>query len=328
MSDRSAALTFGGGLGLAAYHGGVYQAFSARGGRTHWVTGSSAGAVTAALIAGGAEEERLARLRAFWRLPEQLWLNAAGPWLRLRGWLSAIETHLVGRAGQFIPRWPGANALRFKSLYDLGPMRERIQGLVDFGRLNAGPLRITIAATDVETGEPKLFDSTEQPITIDHILASCGFLPEFAPVEIDGRAFVDGGFSFNAPFDPVIEQTEGPLTLFIADLFPADGARPQSLEAAAERKTDLMFANQTIQRLRDKLAIRRLSGRAHDEDRVVLVSYRAGPEEPGSEKSFNLANDAIAMRWEAGRLDMQAALEGEWPAPDGFARVRRVQARQ
>jgi predicted acylesterase/phospholipase RssA len=54
MEEFSAtvAMVFAGGLGLAAYHAGPYQAFSNRRRPLHWAAGSSAGAVTAALIAG------------------------------------------------------------------------------------------------------------------------------------------------------------------------------------------------------------------------------------------------------------------------------------
>jgi len=65
-SPATVAMVFAGGLGLAAYHAGVYQAFSQKCLPLHWVVGSSAGAATAALIAGNRAEDRIARMRAFW----------------------------------------------------------------------------------------------------------------------------------------------------------------------------------------------------------------------------------------------------------------------
>ena len=52
--STTVAMTFSGGLGLAAYHAGVYEAHAQQNVPLHWVSGSSAGAVTAALIAGAA----------------------------------------------------------------------------------------------------------------------------------------------------------------------------------------------------------------------------------------------------------------------------------
>src|SRR4051794_4684563 len=84
-SPATVAMVFAGGLGLAAYHAGAYQAFSRRSTPLHWVAGSSAGAVTAALIAGNRSEKRIERLRAFWNFPPTGELStrrlAASVWL-------------------------------------------------------------------------------------------------------------------------------------------------------------------------------------------------------------------------------------------------------
>jgi predicted acylesterase/phospholipase RssA len=74
-------------------------------------------------------------------------------------------------------------------------------------------------------------------IEMDHLLASCGFLPEFAPVEIEDRLLADGGLSWNAPFDPILDEIDGDLMVYVVDLYARDGRRPQSLEAALARVT-------------------------------------------------------------------------------------------
>jgi len=158
-----------------------------------------------------------------------------------------------------------------------------------------------------------IFDSCDTRIEMDHLLASCGFLPEFAPVEIAGRLLGDGGLSLNAPFDPIIAGTaDRDLMLFVLDLYARDGARPDSLEAAAERKNDLLFGNQTFIRLQYcnelRQLRRQLAGKAgSSRDRIVLLSYRPGMEEPGPEKSFELSPTAFAQRWRAGLADMRYA---------------------
>jgi NTE family protein len=90
-------------------------------------------------------------------------------------------------------------------------------------------------------------------------MASCGFLPEFAPLEVDGRLLGDGGLSLNAPFDPMlVSDTQGGLLLHVVDLYARDGARPESLEAALERKNDFLFGNQTFIRLKYCLELQKL----------------------------------------------------------------------
>jgi NTE family protein len=305
-------MAFAGGLGLAAYHAGAFQAFSERGMPLHWVAGSSAGAVTAALIAGNAQAQRIERLQAFWNFPPVEDVRPA-PWRHLAGWMGAIATRLTGSPGHFHPRIPPATPFNFVSLYDLAPMQDRLARLVDFGRLNSGETRVSIATTDIETGDPVMFDSTETQIEMDHLLASCGFLPEFTPVEIGSRLLGDGGLSLNAPFDPVLASPlDRDLHLFVLDLYARDGKRPNSLEAAAERKNDLLFGNQTFIRLTCCAELRRqrrqLAGKAEGAgDQIVLLSYRPGLEEPGPEKSFELSPTAFAQRWNAGLADMRHA---------------------
>ncbi|MCA1452727.1 patatin-like phospholipase family protein [Bradyrhizobium sp. BRP22] len=309
MSDPAqptTAMVFSGGLGLAAYHAGAYETFAERGGVLHWVSGSSAGAITAALIAGNRVDHRIARLRDFWNHPP---LDRANrdPWNHLNGWIGAIGTRLLGSAGHFYPRLPSLDPFRFRSFYDLAPMRERLAKLIDFGLLNGGSMRVCVATTDVETGEPVIFDSIREKLEMDHLLASCGFLPEFAAVELGGRLLGDGGLSMNAPFDPMLEEdVQGDMILYVIDLYARDGPCPASLEASLERKNDLLFGNQTLLRLKYLVEARQLrgqlAGRAPEawKDRVVLLSYRPGAEEPGPEKSFDLSATALAQRWKAG----------------------------
>ena len=308
-TQTTVAMVFGGGLGLAAYHAGIYQSYAERSGRLHWVAGSSAGSVTAALIAGNRSVDRIERLRAFWKCPP-MEESRANLWQHLYGWMGAIRTRLVGSSGHFHPRIPAPGTFDFQSLYDLAPMQERLAALIDFSRLNSGEVRICVAATDIVTGEPVIFDSDNCRIEMDHLMASCGFLPEFAPVEIGGRLLGDGGLSLNVPFDPILQSdTDGDLLLYVIDLYARDGERPNSLEAAAERKNDLLFGNQTLVRLKYCAELRKLRKKlgSRSSDKIVVLSYRPGLEEPGPEKSFNLSTDALSQRWIAGFLDMEYA---------------------
>jgi NTE family protein len=133
-------------------------------------------------------------------------------------------------------------------------------------------------------------------------------------VEVDGRLLGDGGLSLNAPFDPILEaEIDGDLLLYVVDLYARDGERPLSLEAAAERKNDLVFGNQTSIRLRylaqARALRRRLANPTQSEmkDQIIVLSYRPGMEEPGPEKSFGLSASAFAQRWKAGKGDMEYA---------------------
>ena len=300
--EKRIILALSGGLGLGAYQAGAYQRMEEDKLRPSHIAGSSVGAVNGALILGSAANERIDALRAFWAAGD-LWFRSfalPGYFGHAQNWLSVVHTRLFGASGHFRPQMPSWGP--FRSLYDLTPMKERLLRLVDFERLNSGDIRFGVATTDIETGDLVLFDTSKgDKISIDHILASCGFLPEFAPVEIGGRLFGDGGLSANAPVEAVDEDPESSL-IFVIDLFARDGERPRSLEDALARKSDIFFGSQTMQRLRLLHAAGRLGS-------VVYLSYRPNKEEAGPEKTFDLSRATISERWSAGGADMDLGLK-------------------
>ncbi len=198
MAPPHVSLVLSGGVALGAYQAGAYTAL-----HEHQkllpqhLAGSSIGAVNAALIAGNPPEQRIGRLHEFWEtitpepgILEALWpgTSPGGPWRHTSNWFDVLQTRLFGRAGVFQPRMPEMMLGDVTSIYDLGPLRARLETLVDFERLNSGEARVSVVTTDVQTGQEVVFDTTAgDRIGPDHLLASCGFLPDFPPVEIQGR---------------------------------------------------------------------------------------------------------------------------------------------
>ena len=64
-------LVLQGGGALGAYQVGVYQAMHEAGVEPDWIIGTSIGAINAALITGNEPEDRLAKLKEFWKRVEQ-----------------------------------------------------------------------------------------------------------------------------------------------------------------------------------------------------------------------------------------------------------------
>jgi NTE family protein len=64
-------LVLQGGGALGAYQGGVYQALHEAGVEPDWIIGTSIGAINAAIISGNKPENRLAKLRDFWKRVER-----------------------------------------------------------------------------------------------------------------------------------------------------------------------------------------------------------------------------------------------------------------
>ena len=338
--DRVLVLQGGGALG--SYQAGVFEALDEAGLRPGWVAGISIGAINAALIAGNPPELRVERLRTFWEqsagavtcpVPwggdqmRALWNEAAA------GWIAAF-----GVPGFFRPRVPPAvfaapGTPEAISLYDTSPLRETLERLVDFERINAGEIRLSVGAVNVRTGNFTYFDNTKQRIGPEHIMASGALPPGFPPVEIDGDWYWDGGVVSNTPLQYVLdEQGRQDLLIFQLDLFSARGELPRTLAEAIEREKDIRYSSRTrlntdanLALHRAKVALRRVldalppelataedMALLHDMARenavtVVQLIYRSKVWE-GNSKDYEFSEATMREHWAAGAADVQRTL--------------------
>jgi NTE family protein len=314
------ALVLGGGNALGAYHAGVYQALQEAGVEPNWIVGTSVGAVTGAMLAGNARDERLSRLRAFWQ-PER---GASGwpmPWdvvpedWRRTG--AVIETMLAGRPGLFGPlgstitaRDAAADA---PALYDSRPLHDTLVRMIDFDRLNSGAPRLTVAAVDVESGAEVMFDTQRDRIGPDHVRASASLLTTFPAVEVDGQLLGDGGLSMNLPLDPVMAEASDTPTLCIAvDLLPLAAPRPRTLGEVVARMQDLTFAAQsarTIARWTAVFAAERATDRTARSVTLVTAVYADQRAEVAG-KAMDFSPASVRHRWDHGLADGRALIDG------------------
>ena len=306
------ALVLAGGNALGAYHAGVYEALQQAGEHPSWISGTSIGAITAALIVGNPPEARLDRLEAFWRRAA----SAPGPvppaWARPAQLMGALQARLLGRPGLFHTRIPGFGGLRALGLYDAAPMRRALVELVDFDRLNGGEIRLSVLALDLASGEEVVFEAGTDRIGPDHLMASAALIPDFAPVPVGDRVLVDGGFAANLPLDPVLDEPPGgPLICYASDLFPRAAPVPGGFLELAERQNDLNFASQSARSLRAALridALRQAAGKAGwAHPRHVFHFAHGGPDESGM-KGWDFSAAALTRRWKAGQADAARAI--------------------
>ena len=296
------ALVLSGGNALGSYHGGVMEALLEAGEAPSWIASASIGAITAALIAGSPPEARIDRLRSFWReVSAPNWLPASR---RASQWLGAASSRLIGRPELFRLRLPLPSDQPDRvSLYDSSPMRRTLARLIDFERVNSGEMRLSVLAVDLRTGAEVVFDTAKDRIGLDHIMASAGLIPDFPPVQVEGRWLVDGGLGLNTPVDLVLEDPPAPLTCFVSDLFPLQAELPRDISSLAQRQSDLIFAHQT-ERALHHAARGRAAGPRID---LMRLAYAADAEETAM-KAWDFSATSIDRRWEAGRRDTAAAI--------------------
>jgi NTE family protein len=349
-------LALQGGGALGAYHIGAYQALAEHGFEPDWFSGISIGAINAAVLAGTPPAERVSRLEELWRLiswPEVFRPLRLLPLDILHNNLSNAEALVMGQPHFFRPRpvnpfFAPAGAPTQASFYDTSPMLETLRRLVDFDLVNAGPARLTLGATDVETGRPVFFDSAnkEEPIGPAHVLASGSLPPGFPPTEIGGRYYWDGGCVSNTPAEAVLaDQPPGHTLLFMIDLWNAAGPAPTTMNEVLWRAKQIQYASRghlLAEHLAAKANLRRAErtgaaaggpgreGRdasaAPDHGRLDIfhIIYQPGRDQiPNSDAEFSRAS--IEERREAGYADMRALLaQRPWQAPAALAASREV----
>ncbi len=358
-SHEQCVLVLQGGGALGAYQAGVYEALSERGVAPDWVAGVSIGAINAALIAGNAPEQRVERLRAFWDLVSS-GLSLPAPPERFGGqWRSAFNASSAamvasfGVPGFFTPRvpppvWQPVGTPAALSWYDTTPLRHTLHKLIDFDRINdaqcAGKVRLSVGAVELRTGNSVYFDSADptcaHPIGPEHVMASGALPPGFAPVQVDGKSYWDGGVVSNTPLQYVIDQPAvQDMLVFQVDLFSARGALPRNLDEVAERAKDIQYASRTrlntdvvaaqqrlaeaAQRLADKLP----PGLQDDPDLHVLLNagnchaltvlhlIHRSKHHAQQSKDYEFSRQTVREHWAAGRADVEASfLDPRWRA--------------
>jgi NTE family protein len=220
--DQSVALALQGGGVHGAYAWGVLDRLLETGMRFDRICGVSSGALlatmlTQGMVKGGQDGARR-QLRRLWdRIGQAHSLSPlqTGP----------LERWMWGADLSNSWAWQGMETvLRMFSPAQLNPfghnpLRPIIGDLLDRSAL-AHPTAptLTVAATDVETGEAKLW--TNREITVDVLLASCCLPFVFHAVRIDGRFYWDGGYSGNPPLAPLLRPAP-PTDLLLVRAQPA-----------------------------------------------------------------------------------------------------------
>ena len=184
--------------------------------RIEAISGTSAGAMNAAVLAdghaaGGAEGAREA-LERFWSA-----VSRAATFSPIRR--TPLDV-LLGRwtldaSPAFVAMDLAARLVSPYQLNPLGsnPLTDVLAGVVDFGRLARAPIRLFVTATNVRTGQGRIFENAE--ITSDVLLASACLPTLFQAVEIDGEAYWDGGYSGNPTITPLVRDCSSDDTVLV-----------------------------------------------------------------------------------------------------------------
>ena len=180
------------------------------------ISGTSAGAMNAAVLAdgwteGGASGARAA-LDAYW---ERVAMAATFSPLQ-----RTLIDRLLGRWSlDYSPVFVAFDLMsRLFSPYDLNPrgfnpLTAILDECIDFERLARSPIKLFITATNVHTGRGRIFRNAQ--LTPDVLLASACLPTMFQAIEIDGEPYWDGGFAGNPTITPLIRESDAQDTILV-----------------------------------------------------------------------------------------------------------------
>ena len=266
------------------------------------ITGASAGAVNAVMLAdglarGGREEARK-RLGEFWRAAS------------LGGDLPDLQRKVVDRLFSFMPledtpmgAWFKAVS-RYLSPYDINPLninplKDLIARFVDFDALRkAGSPQIFISATNVHTGRLRIF--SREAITADTVAASDCLPLLFRAVEIDGVPYWDGGYLGNPPIFPLFANTTTEDVLLVQINPLVRHTTPTSSSEIMSRLNEITFNSPLMGELR---AIE-FVGRLIDQGRL--------PRGSGAGRYRRINMHRIALNGSAKTLNSESRLNTDY----------------
>lgn len=334
-------LVLQGGGALGAYQAGVYQAMHEAGIEPDWVIGTSIGAINGAIISGNKPEHRLTRLREFWDGVEQQ-LPSQGPlsWLGLTTKVAGANTILQGIPSFFRPNPAALLGVNAKlgvdqaAYYTTEPLRETLTKLVDFDYLREGKNRLTVGAVHVQSGDMRYFDSREECLAVEHVMASGALPPGFPAVRVNGEPYWDGGLYSNTPIEAVLDDNpRRDSTIFAVNVWQQIGEEPESIWEVMGREKEITYASRSeshIERQKQIHKLRRIirelqqyipEGAKSDAQLKELTSWGCGTTmhvlrlvaprvaDEDQNKDIDFSSSGIHARWHAGYVDAKEMIE-------------------
>jgi NTE family protein len=310
-------------IDLALQGGGAHGAFTwgvldrlleERWLRIEGISGTSAGAMNAAVLIDGHEEggagAAKARLEHFWRSVSRAALLS--PFRR-----SLLDIMLGRWTLDSSPMFIAFDLMaRIFSPYDLNPhgpnpLREILAECIDFKRLSKAPIKLFVTATNVHTGRGHVFRNAE--LTPDVLLASACLPTLFQAIEINGESYWDGGYAGNPTITPLIRECTSSDTILV-QVNPVD--RPETPRTAREilnRMNEVSFNAPLLKELRMIAVLRQASDPGQSEGarwakmRIHRIASGAMTE-LGYSSKLNAEWEFLYMLRDEGRRSAEAFL--------------------
>jgi NTE family protein len=275
--------------------------------RIEAISGTSAGAMNAAVLAHGWSKDGAAGARAaldsYWRLVAR---GAAfsplqrSPLDRLLGRWS-LDSSPAYFAFDLMTRVLSPYHL---NPLGLNPLRTILAESIDFDRLARSSIKLFITATSVRTGRGRIFRNAE--ISADVLLASACLPTMFQAIEIDGEHYWDGGFAGNPTITPLVRESDAQDTILV-QINPRERTDiPRTAKDVLNRLNEISFNSPLMKELRMIALLRQVANPGHGEGSrwAGMRTHRIWTDrlaEFGASSKLNAEWEFVAMLKEEGR---------------------------
>lgn len=197
------------------------------------------------------------------------------------------------------------------------PLRNVLGEQIDFERLRAADAaKRFVCAANVLNNRVRVFDRAA--MSVDAVLASACLPTLFAPVEIDGEHYWDGGYLGNPPPFPLIEHcaSRDVLLILINPLSIAEVLR--TARAVADRINTISFNSSLMREMRAIEFVNRLVERGFDDGGrlkkvlVHCVDAEAELGRLGADSKLNVTGECIDRLFALGRARADVFLEAHF----------------
>jgi len=285
--------------------------------RIDGISGTSAGAMNAVVLAGGFAANGPAgaksALNAFWRR-----VADSARFSPIRR--SPLDIMLGRWTLDTSPLFLAFDlASRVFSPYDLNfapanPLHQVLTESVDFAQVARAPIKLFVTATNVHTGRGRVFRNAE--LTPDVLLASACLPTLFRAIEIDGEPYWDGGYSGNPTITPLVRDCDSHDTLLVAVNPVERPGTPRSAREILDRLNEVSFNATLLKELRMIALLRQVADagsserRKWAEMRIHLIASKVLAE-LGASSKFNAEWDFLCMLRDEGRRAAEAFLAAD-----------------
>jgi NTE family protein len=286
-------LVLQGGGSLGAYECGVYKTLARHSIKFDIASGTSIGALNAAIIAAhsyDSAKDSTEKLENFWLelaetlipLPQQF--SSLYFTDEARAILASMYSAMYGNPKAFFPIWIASSFFNYLQpfrplpypLFDIAPLKETLSHYVDFNNLGKpNRPRLIVTSTNIQTSEPVVFDSKHMDIDADHVIASAGFpFYGIAWTQKDNKYLWDGALLSNTPLREVIDASPAlDKILYLVNIFPhSQKELPQDMFEAWHRARDIIYTDKTDNNIRLSRIISRHLSLLKEMHELLMIS--------------------------------------------------------